>query len=481
MNKVLLFFFGILVCFSCQEKEKNTFQASDSKLDRVASYLDTISQEGFSGSVLVAYKGELLSEGYGESDRSKQVDNTVETVYDIGSITKQFTGAAILKLEMMEMLTLDKTLGDYFKEAPEDKKDITVHQLLTHSSGLIDWIGDDYDPISEADFVRLVLGSDLLHEPGSKHHYSNLGYSLLSLIIEKVSGQSYEQFLSEKLFQPAGMKHTGYSIPNWQGPTIAVGYRGESGMGKPNEQNWDGGEPYLHLKGNGGILSTVTDMYKWHQALLGDDILNEDAKKKFYHPHIKENASGNSSYGYGWAIFPTPRNTQLITHNGGNGIFFGDFLRYLSEDITIILLSNSASNHTERVAWQIAGTLLVDDFEPLMPSDMTNEEEASRIDDFVLDAFLAIRDGNPETWETLLQAHASKEFLNAAPMETHLKFFEKFKKRLQKGEVVGIWIDDDEVISEVKTQTENLKLILGVIEDGENELKLEGIKIEEAE
>ncbi len=188
----------MLSFFSCKQEKKQLSNVSINKLDKVAAYLQEISLEGFSGTVLVDYKGELFSKGYGENTQSLRIPNTEETVYDIGSITKQFTAAGILKLEMMGLIKLDSKLPSYFNHVPEDKKDITIHQLLTHSSGLIDWIGDDYDAISTEDFLKQSFTSDLLQAPGKKYHYSNVGYSLLALIIEKVSGQSYEGFLSEQ-------------------------------------------------------------------------------------------------------------------------------------------------------------------------------------------------------------------------------------------------------------------------------------------
>ncbi|GAB5400539.1 MAG: hypothetical protein Aureis2KO_21240 [Aureisphaera sp.] len=448
-------------------------------MDKVSAYMQEITLEGFSGSILVNYKGDVFSNGYGMNNSEAGIANTAETVYDMGSITKQFTAAGILKLEMQGKLSVKNTLSSYFDNVPDDKKDITVHQLLTHSSGLIDGIGNDYDAISESEFKNQVFESDLLHKPGTKYYYSNAGYSLLSLIIEKVSGQSYEEYLSAQLFRPAGMGHTGYSKPDWNSQNIATGYHGEHALGKPNEQNWDGNVPYLHLKGNGGILSTVEDLYKWHTILLTDEVLDSSAKEKYYYPHIKEDDEGRSHYGYGWAIFPTPRNTQLITHNGGNGVFFADFLRYLSEDITIILMSNRSSAHTERVAMQIAGLLLVEDFNPLLPSEMKEELEDSQIDDFVMDTFLAIRDGKPEIWETLLEGNASEEFLNAAPMDTHIKYFEKFKKRMDNGKLVSIAVEDDQIISEVTTPQESLLFILTFLETDEGDIKLDGIKVEE--
>ncbi|MBX2827288.1 MAG: beta-lactamase family protein, partial [Flavobacteriaceae bacterium] len=283
MYRIILLMLAI-ASLSCKEQGKELSHVTDNKLANIAPYLQKISMEGFSGSVLINYKGALFTQGYGSNDERLGIPNSEETVYDIGSITKQFTGAGILKLEMMGKLSLENTLPDYFSNVPEDKKDITIHHLLTHSSGLIDGFGNDYDAISESDFLNHLWNTDLLHKVGSKYHYSNVGYSLLSLIIEKVSAQTYEKFLSEQLFLPAGMNQTGYSLPQWEPNAVATGYHNETALGKPNEQHWDGDEPYLHLKGNGGILSTVGDMYKWHQALVNNDILDAKAKEKYYYP-----------------------------------------------------------------------------------------------------------------------------------------------------------------------------------------------------
>jgi len=153
-------------------------------------------------------------------------------------------------------------------------------------------------------------------EPGSSYNYSNVGYTLLAFVVETASGLGYEQYLYNNLFLPADMYATGYVIPNWNDYTVAVGYRASgSTFGKPNEQTWFEDGPGWHLRGNGGILSTPDDMMRWHEALL--------------------------DYGYGWELFPTVFDTQVLFHTGGNGTFFSLFIRFLEQDVTLYWASNT--------------------------------------------------------------------------------------------------------------------------------------------
>lgn len=320
----------------------------ESKLDE---YMNHAEKAGFSGSVLVAEKDKvLISAGYGMADKEKDIPFTKDTVSSIGSITKQFTGAGILKLQMMGKLDVNDPITKYFQNVPEDKQDITLHHLLTHTAGLPGAIGHDFDPVNRDDFIQLVQHTELRRRPGTLYEYSNVGYSLLGIIIELVSGKSYEEFLQEYLFKPAGMLHTGYLIPEYDESVLAHGYRGGDDWGTLLNHPWLEDGPGWHLRGNGGILSTVGDMYKWHKALEGNSILGEEEKKLYYHPHVREGEDADSHYGYGWALFTTPRDTKLIAHNGGNPYFSADFLRFVDEDVVIIVLANT----NEYRAWEIS-------------------------------------------------------------------------------------------------------------------------------
>jgi CubicO group peptidase (beta-lactamase class C family) len=281
---------------------------------------------------------------------------TPATVFDIGSITKQFTAAAILKLQMQGKLDVQTPVSDFYPFVPDEKKVMPVHQLLTHTSGLKKSLGGDYDPVTRDDFVRQALLSPPLDRPGKKFIYSDAGYSLLGAVVEKASGQSYESFLNQYLFQPAGMKQTGYRLPEWNPYDLAHGYlRGGEPWGTPLDQNWAEDGPYWHLRANGGMLSTVRDLYRWHEALKKDAILSDKAKRMFYRPHVIESAATNNYYGYGWAIYNTARGSKVVMHDGGNGIFSSDFRRYLDEDIVIIMLGNHQEHEIFDYRRQIVG------------------------------------------------------------------------------------------------------------------------------
>jgi CubicO group peptidase (beta-lactamase class C family) len=308
---------------------------------------------GFSGALLVAQNGKiLLSRGYGFADRARRVRNTPDTVLPIGSITKQFTAAAILRLEMDGKLKTTDLLAKYFPETPSDKQAITLHHLLTHSSGLDDSVGPDEEPLSREGLVKRALDSKLNWEPGKKYLYSNTGYSLLAAIVEMVSEKPWEQYLREKLFLPVGMTKTGCMLPNWDPDTIPHGYNGQEDRGT-FESVFGPDGPYWNLKGNGGIASTIGDMYRWHLALLGEKILSAAAKQKAFTPYVREGDNAESFYGYGWALFKTPRGTNLITHNGGDGTFTAEMLRYIDEGVVIY----GASNEASAPIWEATGQL----------------------------------------------------------------------------------------------------------------------------
>jgi CubicO group peptidase (beta-lactamase class C family) len=320
---LLLLIFKAVACIGQVPDAKETTA-------RVSAYLNKLEAVGFTGSVLVEIDGrKAVSRGYGFRNAPAKQKNTPDTIFDIGSITKQFTAAGILKLEMEGKLTISDKLTKYFPSVPADKSGITIHQLLRHIAGLPSVVGGDYDKISEDEFIGKVMQAPLKFEPGARFSYSNVGYSLLAIIIEKVSGQKYEQFLYENLWHPAGMEMTGYSRPVFDKEMIATGYKEDVEWGKPTGKEWGGDAPYWHLKGNGGVLSTTEDMYKWHRALLTDNILSKEAKEKYYHPQLMPGENENPYYAYGWAIRKTPRNTILARHWRGRATL--EFLGTLTE------------------------------------------------------------------------------------------------------------------------------------------------------
>lgn len=300
--------------------------------------------KGLNCVALVAERGKLvLCQGYGWSDAEKATPWTPETVFDIGSISKQFTAAAVMELVEQGKLDVNDRVSKYLGEMPADKQSITLHHLLTHTAGLVDVLGGDYVEMSQDELLEQSKAVALRWTPGERYAYSNLGYSLLATIIERASGESYERFLAERLFKPAGMRLTGYVLPDWNQATVARGvtFQGAD-WGRPHEKPWAADGPYWNLRGNGGLLSTVGDLYRWHKALLGNEVVGERSKQAIFAPHAAETKSGRSHYGYGWSIATTVRGTKAVMHNGGNGVFSADFRRYLDEDVVVIMGSSDA-------------------------------------------------------------------------------------------------------------------------------------------
>jgi len=299
------------------------------KLD---SYLTRITPFGFSGALLVAKDGKvILNKGYGMAILSENVANTSETVFSTGSITKQFTAAGIMKLEMMGKLSTDDPITKYFDDVPEEKKDITLHHLLTHTSGVINFTGPDFVKAPRDETMKKILDAPLQFNPGERFAYSNAGYSMLAAVIEKVSGQGYEEFMNKNIFTPAGMDFTGYRMPEWDTKVVAHWYVEDRDNRTPLEKPY----PYWNYIGNGGILSTTEDMYKWHMALLGEEVLSSEVKKKIFTPFLND-------YGYGWDVLEREMGT-LIQHDGGSMLgCSAEMRRYIDAGVVTILFCNQS-------------------------------------------------------------------------------------------------------------------------------------------
>ena len=319
----------------------------------IGRFLDDALPAGAGGS-FVAARGDkrVYCEGFGTADRSARIPASCDTVYDTMSMTKQFTAAAILKLQMMGKLEVTDPIGEYIGPVPAGKSEITLRQLLTHTSGLIDALGDDYDPLSREEMVAGALESTLRSAPGDEYHYSNLGYSLLAAIIERASGTGYEEFLAKHLFAPSGMKQTGYVLPEWNRDEVAVEYdpRGRP-QGRPFDHPWADDGPYWNLRGNGGLLSTARDMLRWHRALNADEVLDRRSKKELFKPRVLEQQGGDSYYGYGWVVLETAEG-KALWHNGGNGWSYGELTRLPDEGVMVFWVSNHYKDEDE--GWNLS-------------------------------------------------------------------------------------------------------------------------------
>ncbi|HEX3583010.1 MAG TPA: serine hydrolase domain-containing protein [Thermoanaerobaculia bacterium] len=272
-------------------------------------YFTRAAAHGFSGSVLVARGNEIvLRKGYGLADRAAHVVATPETAYNIASLDKQFIAAAILKLEEAGKLHTDDRLTRFFDFVPADKKEITLHQLLSHTSGLRNDYWDEHADLSREEFVKFVLSEPLDSPPGTAWAYSNSAFIVLERIIEIASGTSYERYLHDALFAPAGMAYSGFALPKWK-PHQVAHYDFWTVDTKSLKGDVAFDDPLQRPPARRVLLSTVDDLWKWHQSL--PSLLSKAALVKLYTP-VKDD------YAYGWNVVKTTRGTRAIFHGGSD-------------------------------------------------------------------------------------------------------------------------------------------------------------------
>ena len=305
----------------------------------------------FSGSVLVAKDGVvLLREGFGAANREWDIPNAPDTKFRLGSITKQFTGVAIMQLVEAGKLSVDDPISKYYADAPAAWSKITIKHLLTHTSGIPSYTAipgffdkDGRLPLKPAEIVKLTQDKPLEFEPGSKYAYDNTGYVLLGYVIEKVSGQTYADYVSQHLFQPLGLKNTGYDVTSQVLAKRASGYSPAKGGGWENADYLDMSLPYAA----GSLYSTVDDLLAWDRALTDGKLLTEASRKALWTDY------GNK-YGYGWAVSDQSGHSR-ISHGGGIHGFSTALNRYPNDGLVTIVLSNFQAASSSQIANNLAG------------------------------------------------------------------------------------------------------------------------------
>lgn len=298
---------------------------------------------GIQGSVLLAKGGKIvLAKGYGLANIELDVPNKPETKFRLGSITKQFTAAAILQLQEKGKLEVGDPISKYIPGAPAAWNGITIHHLLTHTSGIPSYTGDAgyQNHMRERtgaplDFIDHFRDRPLEFTPGEKFHYDNSGYFLLGVIIEQVSGMKYEDYLRLKVFEPLQMTDTGYDWPATILKNRASGYSKDSGGKEINADFLDMGQPYAA----GSLYSTVLDLYKWDRALYTTKVLNAQSLEAAFTPGQFDWAEG-IKYGYGWGIEQV-HGHKTVGHGGGINGFSTVIWRAIKEDAVAIVLSNN--------------------------------------------------------------------------------------------------------------------------------------------
>jgi CubicO group peptidase (beta-lactamase class C family) len=310
---------------------------------RADEYLQAQTDAGFfSGTVLIACEGQtLFSKGYGYANAEWQMPNSVNTRFRLASITKIFTATLVLKMQELGSLQVHDAVAKYLDDCPVTWRDVTIHHLLTHTSGIPnltdqpDFLNKARVPQSPAAIVATFRDRPLDFAAGEKYRYSNSGYFLLGLILEKISGKPYEQLLRELIFDPLGMHDTGYDRHSTVLPRRATGYQPD-GEGLIHAEYIDSAWVYSA----GGIYSTVEDMLKWDRALATNAILPSETLQLMW-------TADKGEYGYGWQVLPPSSKTfnrPLVMHAGGINGFATDYLRYPDENVSIVILSNLATS-----------------------------------------------------------------------------------------------------------------------------------------
>jgi len=302
----------------------------------------------FSGAVLLARDGQPIeSRGYGMANIELSVPNSPETVFRLGSVTKQFTGMAIVMLQERGKLSVNDPICKYLSDCPQAWQPITIKNLLTHTAGIPNYTEfPDFTKTAAVDTTAAELTSRFRDKPlqfalGEKYAYSNSGYYLLGTIIERASGKPYADFLQENIFGPLGMKQTGYDNPVRIIKNRAAGYARTSD-GFINAAPISMSTAYAA----GALYSTVGDLLLWDQALYTEKLVSRKSLDEAFTPF-------KSNYGYGWSIGKR-FDRQVIAHGGGIFGFSSYIARYPSDHVTVIVLSNLEGAPSGEIANSLA-------------------------------------------------------------------------------------------------------------------------------
>ncbi len=309
------------------------------RADEVDNYIRSqLIERHIPGAAIAVIKdGKIIkSEGYGLASVEFDVPVTRETMFEIGSVSKQITAAAIMLLVEDGKINLDDKISKYLPDTPDAWKNVSVRNLLTHTSGIKSYTSLGGFELSKrykvGDFVKELSPQPLDFEPGSDYKYSNSGYSLLGYIIEAASGQNYWQFLRTRIFNPLKMNLTADRDPQFIIKNRATGYEWENGKLVGRDYN------LTDLFSAGAIVSTISDMAKWDIALRDETLLKKESKDQVWKPFTLTGGKENP-YGFGWNIGEF-RGQRLLSHGGQTAGFASNISRYTDAGLDIIVLTN---------------------------------------------------------------------------------------------------------------------------------------------
>lgn len=331
-----------------------TATSSAQTLDQVDSIMRRYSGQVPGGSILVAQNGKpVIRRSYGLADLENKTAATPATNYRLASVTKQFTATAILLLAQDHKLSLDDRVRRWLPSLPRSLDSVTLTHLLTHSSGIIDY-EDVMDPetktqLHDADVLKLLESQDSTYfKPGTGYRYSNSGYSLLALIVEKASGKKFAAFLHDRIFTPLGMTH---SVAFEDGISIvsnrAYGYTLKDSVWTRKDQSMTSA-----VLGDGGIYSSIDDLAKWDAALYDSRLLSDESRRLAFAPHVATDKD-EVKYGFGWRI-----TGETLWHSGETSGFRNVIVRYPSRHLTVVILTNRDDPEPYETALAVAALFI---------------------------------------------------------------------------------------------------------------------------
>ena len=331
-----------------------TCLAQESYETKIDEYLRTeMKAQQIPGVALAVVKdGKIvLARGYGFANVEHQVPVKAETIFQSGSTGKQFTATAVMMLVEEGKLSLEDKITKYFPDAPESWRNITIRHLLTHTSGMTDYPPDfdmrrDY---TEDDLLQRIKTIPLAFQPGEKWSYSNLAYVTLGILIHKVSGKFYGDYLQERIFKPLEMSTARIISEADIVPNRAAGYRIANGQLK--NQDWV--SPSLNTTADGALYFTVYDMAKWDAALNTEKLLKKSSLEQMWTP-VKLNDGKTEPYGFGWALGQI-RGHRFIEHGGAWQGFKAQISRYVDDKLTVIVFANQIRTNQAKLAHGVAG------------------------------------------------------------------------------------------------------------------------------
>jgi len=304
-------------------------------------------------SLLVSRGGKVvLAEGFGLSNVELQVPAKPETVFQSGSVGKQFTATAVMMLAEEGKVSLDDPLTKYFKNAPKAWNDVTVRELLSHTAGFGDY-PKDFDfrkDWTEDQLLKLVENIPLAYEPGSKWAYSNLGYLTLGILTHRVTGEFYGDFLQQRIFHPLEMNSTRIISEADIVPNRAAGYRWVKGELK--NQEWVA--PMVNTTADGSLYFTTLDLAKWDAALYTEKLLKRSSLDQMWTvAKLRDGKPNKGNYGFGWFI-DDRHGHRCIHHDGAWQGFQTAIDRYVDDQVTVIALSNLSGSEPGKITQHVA-------------------------------------------------------------------------------------------------------------------------------